>query len=185
MKKFFYLAAMCLLAAFSLSSCNKDDEGKNLTDNQMLMDGKVAEVTVALGIRPAGVGWPGDPGAYYFDVMPVDQSLGWHGRFDLGLPLIGKTVDLAHPEKAIEGYQFSVYFDEYVDMYDPTNLFGLEGEKGFIEGKEQDGSCFKSGSFVTSHPKEGFHLTMSGVLVNGKKISLKAFVPQDDIKYWD
>lgn len=185
------MAIMCLTAVFAFSSCKQDDEidinkeAAKLKENQILLDGKIQDVTCALGIRPAGKGWEGDPGAYYVDIMPVDQSLTWHGRYDLGLPLIGKTINLADPEKALDGCQFSMYFEQGDDYLNMNNMFGLEGGRGILEDKELSGSCFKSGTFKTSHDKkDGFHLTFSGVLVNEKPIALKAYLPEADVQYW-
>ncbi len=182
------LTIVCLITAFAFSSCKKDDPVQDflegLKENQMLMDGKVVDVTCTLGIRPAGKGWEGDPGAYYFDVTPVDKNATWHGRYDLGLPLVGKTIDLANPTKDIDEYQFSVYFEKGEDYLNMQNIFGLEGGQGFIEDKELSGSCFKSGSFVTNHDKQGFHHTFVGELTNGKTLALRALVPEDEIMYW-
>ena len=182
------LAVVCLITAFAFSSCKKEDPMEDalngLKENQILMDGKIVDVNCTLAIRPAGRGWDGDPGAYYVDITPADKSATWRGRYDLGLPLVGKTIGLANPEKDIEGQQFSVFFEKGEDYLNMQNIFALEGGQGFIEGEEVNGSCFKSGTFETSHDKQGFQNTFVGELTNGKIIALKVSVPQGEIEYW-
>lgn len=194
-KKFFW-ACMCLLSTFAFTACGDDDDDDQpggggttvqLNDNQMLMDGKVVDVHAGLGIRPAGQGWPDDPGAYYIDIFPVDETIEWHGRYDLGLPLIGKTVDLANPAKVVGKQQFSIFFQKD-DRDNPFTYFSMEGSEdmnlGMVDNQQVEGSCFSSGTFVTTHDKDGFRNTFSGVLKNGKSVALKIFIPESEIQHW-
>lgn len=186
----FILATMCLLTAFAFSSCNKDEDPagdvfSKLKENQISIDGKILQVNATLAIRPVGRGWEGDPGAYYVDIMPVDETAGWHGRYDLGTPIIGKTIDLANPAKAIGESQFSMYFEDANNFENWNVMFALEGGQGILDNKELSGSCFSSGTFNTSHDtKDGFNISFSGELTNGKVVALKAYVPEKEVEYW-
>lgn len=176
MKKFAFL---CVAVALLFAGCKKDPLDK-LENNQASLNGEIVELAAHLAVRPAT---DGDVGAHYVDFIPADNS--FTIRFDIGTPLVGKTIDLANPTPVVGSNQFSYMYcgpdGDFIAQLEGNPLFGS------LNGTEYDGkSCFASGTFTATHnTSDGFLLEMSGEFLDGKTFALKGYVPENEVEYWN
>lgn len=189
MKKYVLFSLMAMLSCFAFVSCGDDDEPtpenellSKISDNQFLINGKTYDITSSLSVRPAN-SQSEDVGAHYVDI----ESDGYYGRFDIGTPLMGISVDLANPSKAVGDLQLSFGITDTNDEYRYVTLDvysgGLYSVLNDVEMDNQ--SCFKDGTFLATHTDEEFTLSIAGHLTNNESFALKIVIPEDQVDYWN
>jgi len=189
-KKVFYFIA---LMALVFSGCGGDDDdpvavdryfgAKPVGTNQMAIGQTVQDIIPSLAIRPSKTD---EPGAYYLDVFASKSRV---ARFDLGIGLIGKTIDLGNPIPTVGEHQFSFGFmtgeEEPIfnlDVYD-NKVWSSFGQNHPSENV----SPFRSGALSLSHDSQSakkFLMTLYGQLTDGRTVSLNVVINEEDIEYW-
>lgn len=105
--------------------------------------------------------------------------------FDIATPLMGVSINLANPLKAVGKNQFSVQF---TDAEWERTYYAMDCVENYvysrIEGEEYENSGFKEGLVISKHDSNGFTFQMYGTLLNGKTIAIKVSVPESAVDYW-
>lgn len=188
-KKVFYFIA---LMALVFSGCGGDDDpatdsyfgAKPVGENQMAIGQTVQDITPELAIRPSK---PDMPGAYYVSVFNSNKRM--VARFDLGIGLVGKTIDLGNPLPSVGEHQFSFGF--MTDNEEPIfslNVYDNKVWSSFGQNNHSEGvSPFRAGALSLSHDSRSakkFLLTLYGQLTDGRTVSLSVVIDEEDIDYW-
>ena len=191
------MIVVCLGAAMAFSSCNKDEDldggekAPRLHENQMYIDGKTIDVTCSVRIRQYPHSAAGLSDLYQVEIKGLDNTDEWSGYCTLEKPNVGKTIDLSDPEPTTGNNYFDlgfikVYINNSKNVRDRLWVFDLYGRfSSFEEEGPTESSCFKSGTFTSSHGRKGLRLSYSGVFINGKAVALKIFIPEKEIEYYE
>lgn len=189
MKKHLFLSLLTALSCLAFVSCGDSDENdegvvenemlEKLSSNQFLYDGKVYDFSCIVSVNPAHGEYPGG----HFATLTATN---YHGRFDIGTPMVNVPVDLAHPTKTIGDSQLSFAL---MNETETTNYMSLDaypdGLYSIINDVEMENeSCFKEGSFLATHSDKEFTITMWGTLTNNDTFAMKIVVPEEDVEYW-
>lgn len=188
------MIVVCLGTVMAFSSCNKDgdldgdEKAPRLHENQMYIDGKTIDVTCSVCVSQFTHFAAGLPNQYHVKIKGLDNTDEWSGYCTLDKPNIGKAIDLSDPEPTTGNNYFDLGFiklyNNSKNVRDRLWVFDLSGRfSSFEEAGPTESSCFKSGTFTSSHEKKGLRLSYSGVFINGKAIKLKIFIPEKEIEY--
>lgn len=218
MKKFLLLPILAL-ATCMFYSCGEDEPEIKPEEEQ---NGVSAEALKALKTNQVTFGnWKNvdviseaysQGSVFNFTVRYYDleKQMGMHTNVHIDKSLIGKTIDLASPHKAVGDKAFEITNQLYpiaiggiypdidfggafmlqysfgeVQMSNATfRVFGTDVPYMEFHGQE---TCFKEGSVTVTSKNDGVYLNFNGTLKDekGMVIALKGYVPAEDIHVYE
>lgn len=109
---------------------------------------------------------------------------------DISTGLFGRTIDLAHP------CADTAYGWYYLHLSDTSHMNGIalqaasDGQNiamldtvNYVDPNTGEGSCFISGTYVTTRDDSGIRVDLKGILKDKSPFAMKLFVPENEIRH--
>lgn len=178
-----FLLGIMAITAILFTSCNKNNEPIKAGDNEVVINNVVYKLHSEVSIDHNEVGPRYYP--YCYEQVAEDQKKHFELAGDFERYSIGVTIDLSS-FASDDGYSFGIT----TPSISITQSSFEEQRFAYVNDEFSTTPAFNSGTkMVITHEGDDspFILTIDGVLINGETISLRMYVPADQIDniYYD